>query len=593
MTAHSDSRTSGHSDYIALKNVLFGRENALLEELRKAVSDHDARVGTSERLTESVAVIVADALRAAGVRNRDSLSLAISPVIIDGIRREIRNSRNEMVDALYPIMGRLAAAYVLSVFRDFTEATNRRIESGLSGRFLRLRIKSLLTGESYAQLLLKESAAFRVEEIMLIEAGRGVLLDRWAAPDILARGESPEEDAARFTAMIAAINRFSTEALRFKHQELRGIDAGDSQVHFRTAGKYLFAVRSTGSRNRKLLKSLDDAIVGILEVYNPAMTSDDSDEASRGRRQALLNLAEKIQQTLPEQREAPVFAIALFSLIGVLLAGWIGLAQWEKVKARRIYQAAADAVKSQPGIAGYPVSIAFDTQRSRVAITGLVPSRGIKDELEQRVAMRVPEVPLESTLLVIPDVNKLDETSAKAIMMAKEMEALKKEAASKADSAAVNAALLIQQAELSRQRIELSKHRFDLAALTSDYQSPERRLARWVSQNAVFFGDGTQFRDPDGVRKQLLELRDLLSPATLRLRLIGFTDPSGTAENNDQLGYNRAKAVADELIKLGVPASRLSLVGRAKEGLIVNDKGATSSNRRVEFGVVFANEELK
>jgi outer membrane protein OmpA-like peptidoglycan-associated protein len=582
-----------HNDFITLKNVLFGRENALLEELRQAVSDHDARVGTSERLTESVAVIVADALRAAGVRNRESLSLAIAPVIIDGIRREIRNSRNEMVDALYPIMGRLAAAYVLSVFRDFTEATNRRIESGLSGRFLRLRIKSFLTGESYTQLLLKESAAFRVEEIMLIEAGRGVLLDRWAAPDILARGEAPEEDASRFTAMIAAINRFSTEALKFKHQELRGIDAGDSQIYFRTAGRYLFAVRSTGFGNRKLLKSLDDAIMGILEGYNPAMNSDDLDEAARGRRQALLSLAEKVQQTLAQQRSAPVFAIALFALIGVLAAGWIGLAQWERVKAWRIYQAAADAVQSQPGIAGYPVGVAFDAQHSRLAITGLVPSRGIKDELEQRVRMRVREVPLESTLLVIPDVTKVDETSAKAIMIAKEMEALKREAASKADAAAVDAALSSQRTELSRQQTDLSKQRIDLAGLTNDYQSPERRLARWVSQNAVFFGDGTQFRDPDGVRKQLLELRDLLSPATSRLRLVGFTDPSGSAENNGQLGYNRAKAVADELIKLGIPASRLSLVGRAKEGLIVNDKGATSSNRRVEFGVVFANEELK
>jgi outer membrane protein OmpA-like peptidoglycan-associated protein len=139
----------------------------------------------------------------------------------------------------------------------------------------------------------------------------------------------------------------------------------------------------------------------------------------------------------------------------------------------------------------------------------------------------------------------------------------------------------------------LAQQRTDLTALRDDYYSPERRLGLWISQNAIFFSEGTQFRDPDGVHRQLLELRDLLSPMGLRLRLIGFTDTLGSAENNDQLGFNRAKAVADELIKLGIPANRLSLVGRAKEGLIVNDRGPASSNRRVEFSLVFPNEELK
>src|SRR5215469_2358417 len=179
MPAHNEyQKTSAPNEYDALRNILFGREKALLEQLRRVVEHHDERIGSPERLCESVAVIVADALKAVGVSNRESLASAIAPVIVDGIRQEIRNSRNEMVDALYPIMGRLASAYVQSVFRDFVQQTNQRIEGGLSGRFLRLRIKSLLTGRSYAELLLKESAAFRIQEIMLIEADRGVLLER-------------------------------------------------------------------------------------------------------------------------------------------------------------------------------------------------------------------------------------------------------------------------------------------------------------------------------------------------------------------------------------------------------------------------------
>ncbi len=591
---------SAHSDYLALKDVLFGRENAVLEELRHTVADHDLRIGSPERLRESVATILTGALQTAGVRNRKGLALAIAPAIIDGIRNEIRNSRDDIVDALYPIMGRLTSAYVLAVFRDFIEETNRRLESRLSGRLLRLRIKSLLTGTPYATLLLREGGAFRIQDILLIDAQRGALLDRWSAPDSLGDGQPPEESSSQFTAMLAAINRFSTETLKARHQELRIIDAGDSQIYLRTAVKCLFAVRATGSGSHKLLKSLDSAIVEILEIYEPPMQSANQEEASRARRQALLSLAEKLQQSLAQRREAPVFAIALFGLAGALLAAWFGWAQWEKAKTNRLYLAAAGVVQRHTGAAGFPVTAAIAPGRSKLTLSGFVPSYGVKDELERGIRAAVPELPLESTLLVMPDANKVDElqrtasqvlarlndlaerrkleeTDTNLLALAKQFAALKEGMELKADATAVGTGLAEQRASL--------------AALRHEVLSPERRLSEWVSRNAIFFSDDIQFREPETVHKQLLELRDLISgTAALHLRLVGFTDPLGGTENNDRLGFNRAKAVSDELMKLGVPASRISVAGRGKESLIAGDKGSNSRNRRVEFQLAFVNE---
>ena len=82
--------------------------------------------------------------------------------------------------------------------------------------------------------------------------------------------------------------------------------------------------------------------------------------------------------------------------------------------------------------------------------------------------------------------------------------------------------------------------------------------------------------------------------STGRFRGAGYSTVVNTGTlklgNNERLASGRAKTVADELIKLGVPASRLTIAGRAKEGLIAADRGPASRNRRVEFHLAFINE---
>jgi outer membrane protein OmpA-like peptidoglycan-associated protein len=128
------------------------------------------------------------------------------------------------------------------------------------------------------------------------------------------------------------------------------------------------------------------------------------------------------------------------------------------------------------------------------------------------------------------------------------------------------------------------------AATVAEASSADQSLAAWAARNAVFFSEGAEFRNPEQVRKQMDELKGLLAGPDVRLRIIGYTDPLGDQGNNNRLALERAKAVADELGKLGVPMRRLVLAGRAKQGLIASDQGPESANRRVEFQLTFENE---
>jgi outer membrane protein OmpA-like peptidoglycan-associated protein len=559
---------SAKNDYLALKDVLFGRESAVLDGVRTLVANHERQIGSPERLKESVADILAGAMKAAGIKDRHGLAVAIAPIIIEGIRSEIRNSRNEIVDALYPIMGRLTSAYVLAAFRDFTEETNRRLEGGLSGRFIWLRLYCLFTGQSYAKALLRRKTAFRVQEIMLIDADTGALIDSWKSADLYAGEQSIAAGEGRVTGMLAAVNRFAAEALRAQHRSLKSIDLGDSQIYLRMTAKLLFAIRCEGYARATLLTTLDETILEILEVYEPLLASQDKRIATESAREALVALAEKIQASLIAYRRKPILAMAFYGALALALLGFIGWRYWESARLDAIRATAEAVAKFYPGVDGYPIIVGFEDSGKGLLVSGLAPSQTIKEGLENELRERVKALPINSHILVLPDaaqVNRLQHELA---------DAKTKLAALEAQSGDSKSGLASVEASLRETRAEVF--------------SPEQVFASWAQKNAIFFAEGASFRNPDMAGRQISELAKLMGGGGFKILIVGFTDSLGQSKNNEQLGMERAKAVAFALIKLGVSSHRLTMVSRREEAVVATDTGPSSNNRRVEFRLNFA-----
>ncbi|MBN1273862.1 MAG: OmpA family protein [Candidatus Aminicenantes bacterium] len=71
----------------------------------------------------------------------------------------------------------------------------------------------------------------------------------------------------------------------------------------------------------------------------------------------------------------------------------------------------------------------------------------------------------------------------------------------------------------------------------------------------------------------------------LKLSIEGHTDNVGTPQNNKVLSENRAKAVMNAVISLGVESSRLSAIGWGQEKPIADNRSeeGRAKNRRVEI----------
>ena len=158
-----------------LKELLFDSEARAFSELSRRVDLVFERAGTEERFRGSVAEVLDGALRTAEVSRHAELASAVAPLVVKTIKTEIRNSQDELVEAIYPVTGRIVQAYLTSALRDLANDINRRFELNP----VMLRLRSFITGKSVAELALAATQRLRLEEIYLIRRGTGELMARW------------------------------------------------------------------------------------------------------------------------------------------------------------------------------------------------------------------------------------------------------------------------------------------------------------------------------------------------------------------------------------------------------------------------------
>ena len=72
-----------------------------------------------------------------------------------------------------------------------------------------------------------------------------------------------------------------------------------------------------------------------------------------------------------------------------------------------------------------------------------------------------------------------------------------------------------------------------------------------------------------------------------KVRVVGYTDNTGTAEHNSKLSQQRAEVVRDYLVSVGVDSKTLEAVGAADANPIADNstKEGQAKNRRVEIEV--------
>jgi outer membrane protein OmpA-like peptidoglycan-associated protein len=113
--------------------------------------------------------------------------------------------------------------------------------------------------------------------------------------------------------------------------------------------------------------------------------------------------------------------------------------------------------------------------------------------------------------------------------------------------------------------------------------APQAATQAQAARFMVFFDWDKATLTPEARKVIATAADEFKKGGAARIVATGHTDTSGSAEYNQKLSERRAQAVAQELVRLGVPAGTITTVGKGQNDLLVPTKDGVreAQNRRV------------
>jgi outer membrane protein OmpA-like peptidoglycan-associated protein len=557
-----------------LKRILLADERDSIETLRRAMTALDDRVGDDERFQNSMTRGLVAAFRAAEAAQHRELAEALSPLVLAGVRREIVQARDLLVEVLYPITGRLVATAVSRAFQRLVTDINASLASAVRPVNWRRRAKSLLTGRPIAEIILSEAVGFRIERMLLIDRVTGALLATWPAREDETRKDG---QAALMGGLLSAIVSFSRDAFEGDGHDLRALDLGDRVVMLRSSARRIVAAVGRGAVDDQLEARADSAFLSFLES-----SADANDEDASHALLASLGLSLATQPHPARRSRAPVALLIVATLLVAALGYW----EIRTFEARRLEQrlnAALAALGERIGTNGGALAFVRDAQARTVRAVGVLPSEDARHELEAAIARELPGYRLEAQVVTATggpaSLDVAMGLDGHVRRLESDIETLRQDTEQRFKA---TEALVHSEADRLRASID------DVAGGLPDARG---FLHLTLSNYAMFFEEGTSYRSPDEAERALDAIATLLKDTPgPRIRLIGHGDDLGPRAANLEIARARAEKVASDLVARGIDHTRLVLAARDGSQEIAGGHGAGSSNRRVIFDLAYVGE---
>ena len=549
----------------------------LLQEEQERIDRLEARLGDDDALRGSLTPVIADVLRDAGVKDYRRLASALAPIVVESIKTEIHNSRDMMVDALYPITGRLVAAAVRNAFKDLVDQLNGRLDSTLSVDRWRAKLKAMISGRSEAEVLLSEGAAFEIIDLLLIDRQSGLLIAQ-AGVD----ADQGSMDSNLLGSILTAIMAFVRDAMsQSSEQDLRTLHVGDMQLHLQVSPSAVLAVKTKGPPPAGFETALNEQFYAFLsrwggELGEPDQIDSQSEQAlSEDLEERFQSLLEAKQSNFKGKSNKGLILLGALASFAVLWIGWLVYDEWSK---GRVEAMARSVIERQDELVGFPIDVMHRETDDMLLISGLLPSQEAASKLRDELGNVFPDTAFSMNVGTLPDRSSDERTVAALAELAQQQETLRVEITDGFDDRVLS---------LSEKVVGIERR------LPSSSEVEHTAFRSWLYRQSIRFLDRRDFRDTARANGTLKEIADRFSmmPADVGLRVIGYGDDLGDERASSSVSRSRAVLVADRLRDLGVPSSRLQVIGRGKERRIDDADGPDSVNRRVEFELTYRSDQ--
>ena len=372
-----------------LRELLVGEDIARLAQLEQRVAEQRVE-------PQDVGPVLADAIRARAARaagEDTDLENALAPALEGAIERSVRKDPQKLADVLFPVLGPAIRKSIRATLASMVEGFNRALENSLSPRSLKWRLEARRSGRPFAEVVLLHTLVWRAEQVFLIHAESGVLLEHVVAPTVQA------EDPDLVSAMLKALEDFAADSFRGGERDpISQVQFGDLTLLVAAGPRALVAAVVRGNPPAEYEQRLQETIESLHAELGDELAAFDGDAAPFAK-------ADPALEGLLGQELAPRRRSMSTLVVWVLLATLLGWVLWRAV-------------------GGWVEARRLDRQREdqqQQALTDLTARLGA----------------LDATLTRLGDASaRHDETFARLTGLVEQAEGLAEQAAGEADAAA-------------------------------------------------------------------------------------------------------------------------------------------------------------
>lgn len=236
-----------------LKDILFAEEHEFEERIAQRVELLEQTIQERDKLSEKVDPIVISHI----AEFTKSIPQTLGPVITQTLKEEIRNHKDEVVDAIYPILGKMVKKYVAQEMKLLSAKMNNQLS------FLSLwkrKLRSVFTGKNEKELMFDDLSLAKIEQVLLIEKDSGILKASFTKSNTM--------DEEMVSGMLTAIKSFVEDAFIQGDQNLELIEYELYQIQLQSFATHYMAVVISGNFSLAAKNKLQDI---IFDFYNSFM----------------------------------------------------------------------------------------------------------------------------------------------------------------------------------------------------------------------------------------------------------------------------------------------------------------------------------
>ncbi len=235
-----------------LKDILFTDDREFEERISKRVEMLERTVNKKKQLSKKVDPLIEHKLS----EFAKSIPETLGPTITATLKEEIKNHKDEVVDALYPVLGKMVKKYVAQEMKLLSEKIDDQL--GFLKRWKR-KFRSIFSSKSEDQLMMDEMSSAKIEQVFLIEKDSGILKAGYV--------KSKTIDEEMISGMFTAIKSFVEDAFEQKDQNLELIEYELYQIHIQSFVTHYIAVAISGNYSLSSKNKLQDIIFDFYHRY--------------------------------------------------------------------------------------------------------------------------------------------------------------------------------------------------------------------------------------------------------------------------------------------------------------------------------------